>query len=307
MNSIHKVALAVVAATSLGCGAVDEDVENVGSEEHALIFNQHSRDLGVFHAADSSWWFDTNDNGAWDGAPPDEYMVNNFGGGDKVVLSGFGVNGDQSQNCGSNGGMIGTWSPSTRKFFLDANNNRVWDGQLTDILVHNFMPAQAGFTDQPIIWTRSWVDIQFVKCFGVIGYYRRPNAGGGSATWYIDYNNNRVWDGPAVDRQYSWGGQGQIAVPLLGFQGSKLATFEPATGIWYVDENKDFGWQGCGLGDTCQVFGGPSSKPFSHPNGVWRAVSDGTIRYVDLNNSGVWDAGDQWYNYGQASSQAFFF
>jgi hypothetical protein len=303
MKSTRAGALAFVLLAGFGCSG--GDAGEVGSQESTLV--QHLADLAVFDPAAQRWYYDKNDNGTWE-SPPDTYSaVGAFGGTNDIALSGWGTDRNQSLSCNLNGGVIGVYRSTTRQFFIDVNDNGVWDGTASD-REFNFMPAAAGYTDQPIIWSKKYSCGAYICCSGVIGYFRTPNAGG-AGVWYIDSNNNGVWDGPGTDLQYTWGVTGNVAVPLPGYQGSRLAVFERATGKWLVDENQNGQWDGCAAGnaDSCKVFGNPYTTPFAHPNVGFRGISDGTNRYVDLNGNGVWDAGDGAYTFGVASAQAVFF
>ncbi len=80
----------------------------------------------------------------------------------------------------------------------------------------------------------------------------RPSDG----AFYLDYNGNEQWDGCGVDRCISMGLNGDI--PLVGdWNGSgtsKVGTFRPTDGAFYLDFNGNGVWDGCGT-DRCLQMG----------------------------------------------------
>lgn len=259
--------------------------------------------LLIFDDQSATWILDNN-NGIWDGHPTDQVRTNTFGGAGDIALAGWGLG-----SCGHSSNGIAVWRPSTREFFLDDNNpgDDIWNGEPTDELFENFLAPAAGFTDQPIIWSKEGEGgSTSALCRGVVGYFRTPNAGG-AGKWYIDLNNNGVWDGTPTDGLYVWGVTGDVAVPVgggVGF-GSRLTIFKPSTGQWIKDDG-DMVWEGCGI-DSCTFFGSPNTKPFGHPNRAVRGVSDGSWRHIDWNANGTWDAGDTSWFYGVAWAQALMY
>jgi pseudomonalisin len=98
---------------------------------------------------------------------------------------------------------VGIFRVSNGLSILDTNFNRTLDGadQVT-------LFAGSGLTPQTgdIAVSGRWSGTGTAK----VGLYR-PSTG----TWFLDYNGNGVYDGPAVDRQYQYGGlPGDI--PVVG-------------------------------------------------------------------------------------------
>lgn len=293
------IGLALIVTTALGCSSEGWDAEETLGEEGGAIAG--GLNIVAFHDAAQRWYFDSNGDGKWLSSQDFQSANGAFGGLNDIGLWGYGSLG----NCGSYGGSMGVWRPSTRQFFLDANGDNVWTNG-TDRLISNFMPAAAGFTDQPIIWAHRFVGGDFPRCRGVVGYFRTPN-NSGQGVWYVDLNDNGVWDGPSIDGQYNWGWTGDTAVPLgAARNSSRLTVFQRSTGTWIKDDG-DRVWEGCGV-DSCLAFiPGSGYDPIGNPNGPIRGVSKGVSRYIDVDNTGLWSesSGDMRYSY--ASDQAFIY
>lgn len=298
MRHTIGLGLALLATPGVfGC-SIEPGDEIAGEQQQAIV---NGTTLAVFNDTAQRWYYDANGDGVWTTGVDIESGLGAFGGVGDVALSGYG----DLSDCGDYGGRIGVYRPSTRQFLLDANNDKVWNGTPTDRAISNFLPALAGHTDQPFIFAVRRTTGEFPQCRGVVGYFRTPNVGG-AGVWFIDLNNNGVWDGSTVDGQYTWGVTGDIAVPLGAvWAPSRLTVFKPSTGTWIKDDG-DKVWEGCGT-DSCLVFGNPNTKPISNPNGVMRGISEGTSRFFDTNNSGVWDAGDANYTFGAAVTQAIIY
>jgi len=123
-----------------------------------------------------------------------------------------------------------------------------------------------------------------------IGVYR------GNGVWYLDVNGNGAWDGPVMDKQYSFGGGVTGAVSVrgdwTGTGSSNIGIF--ANGIWYLDLNGNGAYDGTPTDARFSFGGGVSgavpvvgdwtgtgtSKVGIFANGVW---------YLDLNGNGAYD------------------
>ena len=86
----------------------------------------------------------------------------------------------------------------------------------------------------------------------------RPSDG----TFYLDYNGSGTWDGCGTDRCLQIGLNGDI--PLVGdWNGtgtSKVGTFRPSEGAFYLDYNGSGTWEGCGV-DRCLQIGLNGDEP----------------------------------------------
>ena len=117
-----------------------------------------------------------------------------------------------------------------------------------------------------------------------------------SGTFYLDHNGNGTWDGCGTDRCLSIGMTGDI--PLVGdWNGtgsSKVGLFRPASGTFYLDQNGNGTWDGCGT-DRCLSIGMTGDIPLvgdwngngATKVGVFRP-SAGTF-YLDHNGNGTWE------------------
>ena len=160
---------------------------------------------------------------------------------------------------------VGVYRPSTRTWFLDYDNDGVWDKRFTFGLS----------TDLPVAgdWNGDGKD--------AIGVYR-PS----TRTWFLDYDNDGVWDkrftfGLSTDLPVAgdWNGDGKDSVGVYG----------PSTSTWYLDYDNDGVW------DKSVIFGLSTDLPVV---GDWNGdgkdaigVYRPSIRtwFLDYDNDGVWD------------------
>jgi PKD repeat protein len=112
-----------------------------------------------------------------------------------------------------------------------------------------------------------------------------------NGTWYLDYDGNGTWDGPAIDKVYTFGGPGNTSV-LGDWNGdgkTKVGVYQ--NGSWFLDYNGD-GFYSPGI-DAAYTFGGPgNTSVVGDWNGDGRSkigVTDGINWYLDMNGNGVWD------------------
>ena len=143
--------------------------------------------IGVF--VNGYWYLDMNNNRQWDGEPTDKMAV--FG----VGLAGAApVTGDWTGNGITKIGVYkdGIW-------YLDVNGNEVWDGEPADKTAVFGM----GLTGEMPV-TGDWNGDNITD----IGIYQ-------DGRWYLDMNNNGVWDGGPSDYLGVFGAGlgGAVAVP----------------------------------------------------------------------------------------------
>jgi hypothetical protein len=125
-----------------------------------------------------------------------------------------------------------------------------------------------------------------------------------AATWFIDQNDNHVYDGPPSDKFIQWGSPG--VTPVMGdWNGDgrmKIGLFHQ--GLWYLDYNGDGVFEP-GT-DKVYNFGTASSTPVVGDwNGDGRTkigIYQSGVFILDKNGNGVYDAGtDPFFGWGPSS------
>jgi hypothetical protein len=230
----------------------------------------HTDAIGVFRPADGTFYLDANASGQWDGCGTDRCLQ--IG-----MLNDVPLVGDWN---GSGTAKVGAFRPSDGTFYLDYNGSGTWDGCGIDRCL------QIGLSgDMPLVGDWNGSGSSKVGAF-------RPSDG----TFYLDYNGSGTWEGCGTDRCLQIGVNGDI--PLVGdWNGSgtsKVGTFRPSDGTFYLDYNGSGTWEGCGT-DRCLQIGMLNDTPLvgdwngtgSAKVGVFRP-SDGTF-YLDYNGNGAWD------------------
>jgi hypothetical protein len=226
--------------------------------------------VGTFRPSAGTFYLDYNGNNNWEGCATDRCFQVGLNGDIPVV-------GDWNGNGTT---KVGTFRPSDGTFYLDYNGNGVWEGCATDRCL------QIGLNgDLPVVG--DWNGSGTAK----VGLFRPSNG-----TFYLDYNGNGVSDGCGVDQCLTIGLNGDI--PVVGDWNSsgttKVGTFRPSDGAFYLDYNGNGVWDGCGV-DRCLPIGMNGDVPFV---GDWNGSGTakvGTYRpsdgyfYLDYNGNGAWD------------------
>lgn len=159
-------------------------------------------------------------------------------------------------------------------WYLDANGNKVWNGNPTDMLNSFGIAGDVGVVGD-------WNGNGKTK----IGVFR-------AGKWYLDYNGNGVWDGPVIDRLYSFGIAGDVPVVGVWTAGgpSKVGVFR--AGKWYLDHNGNGAWDGTVV-DRLFSFGIAGDVPVTGDwsgNGVSKiGVFRSGAWYLDQNGNGAWN------------------
>lgn len=203
-------------------------------------------------------------------------------------------------------------------WYLDANDNHVWDGLQTDEEVAFGDPG-----DWPVALPAGVCGTQLGVVDGFswqprgpwIGGNRTFNLGGSGmiplmwvaspvvfeeGIWAFDRNIDGI-----VDRRYYFGVEGDI--PVVGAWGGNrlgMGVFDPNTGHWYLDTSGDNAW---GQGDVSFQFGDPGDFPVAAdfnpalPGDEIGTFSNGAW-YIDMNGNRTWngDAGDATWFFGEA-------
>ena len=113
-----------------------------------------------------------------------------------------------------------------------------------------------------------------------------------NGTWYLDFNGNGVWDGPAIDLEFSFGSAGEI--PVTGDWNhdgiTEIGVY--SNGTWYLDMNGNGIWDG-DIPDRFELFGSETDTPVS---GDWTGngysnigIYDTGYWALDLNDNGLWN------------------
>ncbi len=216
------------------------------------------------------WYLDTNLSWAWDGTPTDTLGI--FGVG---LVGAIPVAGDWNNDGKTEIGVFidGIW-------YLDMNGNGQWDGEGIDVRGVFGIGVPAAL---PVVG--DWNGDGKTK----IGIFS-------NGIWYLDMNQNWAWDGEATDVSGYFGGGVVNALPVVGdWNGdgkTKIGIF--SNGIWYLDMNQNWAWDGEGT-DVQGYFGGglPNVIPVT---GDWNG--DGITKigvysngnwYMDKNRSWFWD------------------
>ena len=119
------------------------------------------------------WLLDSNANGVWDGVSVDKQYALGKAGDTPVI-------GDWNGNGITEIGVFRdnhTWN-------VDYNGNGIWDGVTSGDRI--YIMGKPGDIPVPGDWNGNNITEMAV--------FR------GNHTWYIDYNGNGVWDGPARRR-----------------------------------------------------------------------------------------------------------
>ncbi|RII27780.1 MAG: copper oxidase [Geobacter sp.] len=224
--------------------------------------------VGVYNSG--TLYLDMNGNSAWDGTPTDKLLSFNWGFPNAIP-----VNGDWT---GTGVKRIGFYSNGT--WYLDLNDNGIWDGTPTDAM-YTF---GAGLTGAVPV-TGNWTGTGATK----IGVYD-------NGIWYVDLNGNGAWDGTPTDGQYYFGTGLTGAVPVTGdwagTGASRIGVYD--NGTWYVDLNGNGAWDGTPT-DAMHTFGAgltgalPVTGDWTATNSTKVGVYDNGTWYVDLNGNGAWD------------------
>jgi hypothetical protein len=125
-------------------------------------------ETGIFRSG-GTWYLDINNNGAWDNTPTDKTFSWGKQPGDIPITGDW--NGDGITETG-------IFRPSTG-FYLDMNNNGIWDPTIDKMLAWSGLGLQPN--DIPV--TGDWNGDDITEA----GIFRNGD-------WYLDINNNGIWN-----------------------------------------------------------------------------------------------------------------
>jgi hypothetical protein len=189
---------------------------------------------------------------------------------------------------GSGTSRIGVFVDGT--WYGDLNGNGAWDGEPTDDLT-TFGVGIPG----AIAVVGDWNGSGTTK----VGVYL-------DHAWWLDYDGSTAWDGPLVDRSYTFDPGITGAVPVAGdWDGTGNTRIgEYKDGVWYLDLNGNGTWDGTpadgmytfgvGLAGAVPITGDWAGTGVSqigvYVDGAW---------YLDMNGNGAWDGvPDMAYGFG---------
>jgi hypothetical protein len=236
--------------------------------------------IGVFRPSTGQWFLDVNGNGLIDDCQSNGCPT--FGqSGDKPVV------GDWN---GTGTIKIGVYTPSTHQWKLDLNGNDQWEGCTVDKCVNiNWASTDlpvvgrwttASLTDRVGIYRPSkgywrtdlngngtWDSCRVDGCWGFGNLIGLPVAGdwSGNGTdkvgvfdsttglWKLDLNGTGVLNSCTTDSclgPFGVSGDLPVAGDWDGKGTAKIGIFDPATGLWELDQNGNGVFDGCAV-DTC--------------------------------------------------------
>lgn len=221
---------------------------------------------GAYH--NGFWSLDYNGNGQWDGISVDKFY--GFGGNAGEIPITGDWNGDGRTKVGFY--LNGFWA-------LDYNGNGQWDGPVIDRFI-----GFGGSSPSEIPILGDWNGDGRTK----VGYFL-------NGTWVLDYNGNGQWDGPTIDRFYTYtigAGEKPVVGDWNGSGTTKVGVWRK--GFWALNVSGTGSYQP-GV-DLFYGFGsGPSDVPLVAD---WNGDGRSKIGYytagfwiIDYNGNGRWDPG----------------
>jgi len=248
--------------------------------------------LGIFRSSTGQWFFDVNGNGIWEdcnvalclgpfNVPPPSPPAT--ADGDLPVV------GDWTGTGFSN---IGVFRPSTGEWFLDLNGNGQWegcniDGCLLSVTSQTSLPL-------PVVgdWTGSATEM-----IGEVISGRTPK-------WYLDLRGIKDNGSIGIVGDCNLDACPKFPIdqgdfPVSGDWNrtgtSKIGTFRPTTGEWFLDLSGNGQWKNCKFDKCVKSFGAAGDRPVI---GDWNGTGTAQIGlyrpatgewFLDLNGNGKWD------------------
>jgi photosystem II stability/assembly factor-like uncharacterized protein len=179
--------------------------------------------------------------------------------------------------------FIGTFRPSTQRWFLDLNGNGQWDGCSVDGCRGPFGLSN----DRPV--AGDWDGI------GIFSYGTfRPS----TQQWFLDLNGNGQWNGCSVDGCLGPFGL-STDIPVVGDWDNtgttRIGVFRPSTQQWFFDLNGNGQWNGVPTDGRVGPFGLSTDRPIvgdwtgsgTDKIGVFRPSTRQWL--LDLNGNGQWN------------------
>jgi hypothetical protein len=244
--------------------------------------------VGVFRPGDGYWYLDMNGDGSWNGTPTD-----------KIVYY-FGSSGDKAMGMKRGGkSRITVVNPSVFDWYTDTTG-----GGASDFNWASGDEYYSGFgTSYAFYVSGIWPSTSATFGNRFAGYVNVSSGYDPKLVWYLDLNNNFVWDGYGTDTTAIYGGWFDTPVVQNTVWGGAAATigyFKP-NGDWKFDTNHNLVED---AGDTAYSFGTYGDVPVMGDWTGWNHDCIGVFRagtwYIDYNCNGTWDSGDRIYYFGQS-------
>jgi hypothetical protein len=229
--------------------------------------------VGVFRPSDGYFYLDYNGNGQWEGCGIDRCLGMGLSGDVPLIGDWDGTGIDK----------VGFFRPSDGTFYLDFDGNGKWGG------------CGAGQPDRCLPIGLS-SDIPLVGDWSGSGKAKVGVFRSSDGMFYLDVGRIGFWDGCDSDKCVPIGlnGDKPFVGDWNGTGSSKVGTFRPNDGTFYLDYNGSGTWDGCGI-DRCLRIGLSGDVPLV---GDWNGSGTakvGTFRpsdgyfYLDYNGNGQWD------------------
>jgi parallel beta-helix repeat protein len=237
------------------------DTPVIGNWNHVIPGDK----IGVFR--NGSWLIDYNGNYQWDSADKSSSLGQT---GDVPVTGDWSNNGDKKIGVFRNGFWM-----------LDKNGNYQWDGPGAGDVVAGF--GQPG--DIPV--TGDWNGNHQEK----IGVFR-------NGFWILDKNGNFQWDGTGTGSDlvagFGMAGDTPVVKDWNGDNQPEIAVFRPSSGLWIIDYNRNYLWDGTGTGQDVTMYLGQSgdvaiagdwNSNINDKIGIFR----GGFWIIDYNGNNLWE------------------
>lgn len=185
--------------------------------------------IGVYRPSTGEYFFDMNGNRVWDGTPTDRYMTFASGFLDGPTR-GFPFIwtrkvGTTCQGLVGFGFRVGV-TGSDWLWLVDLNNNGIYDGGVEDLGIF----GGGGTAERPVpIWSAA-------QSSSVMAIFNGTNG-----AWYVDTNNNKQFDGCAIDACTNFGANGDY--PIMS-SGTAIRGVTRPGNTRFIDGNKNGWWDG---------------------------------------------------------------
>jgi hypothetical protein len=190
-----------------------------------------------------------------------------------------------------------TGASITGQYVYEPGAYSVWAESLLNNMKANYLNGGAAYSGKTVSQIKT---ITIVNKSVKVGVFR---SGG---TWYLDRNDNGMWDGMPTDRTFSWGKQAND-IPISGDWNNDGITetgiFRPG-GTWFLDMNNNGTWDS--TTDRTFFWGkqpgdipitGDWNKDGITETGIFRP---GGTWFLDMNNNGTWDSTtDRTFSWGK--------